>query len=188
MSQHLFAVDRLADGLSERLVAGGYPLGPHSIVIAVSQLGPNTVHAFDGLMLATAVAACLLGLGLLERLAPWRRIAGALVIGFAYLAASYLTQGAFKETIAALFLLAFAVGIDQIATGWSSDRDGPRRLRAVPLAVLIAGVAYAYSFPGVVWLGAALAAWVAVELLRAAYDGKLAAARGRRCAGPRSRR
>ena len=32
MSQHLFAVDRLADGGRERLIAEGYPLGPHSIV------------------------------------------------------------------------------------------------------------------------------------------------------------
>jgi hypothetical protein len=170
MSQHLFAVDRLADGMSERLIAGGYPLGPHSIVIAVSQLGPNTVHAFGGLMLATAVAACLAGLRLLERLAPWRRIAGALVIGFAYLVAAYLTQGAFKETMAALFLLAFAVGLDQVT------RDSGR-LRAVPLAVLVAGAAYSYSFPGVVWLGAALGVWIALELARAAYDRKLTATR-----------
>jgi hypothetical protein len=176
MSQHLFAVDRLASGMGERLSDGGYPLGPHSIVVAVSELGPNTVHAFGGLMLATAVAACLVGLGLLERLSPWRRIAGALVIGFAYLVASYLTQGAFKETIAALFLLAFAVGIDQVAGEWRSDRDRPHRWRAVPLAVLVAGAAYAYSFPGVVWLGAALVAWIGLELIRAAVDGRLAGA------------
>jgi hypothetical protein len=169
MSQHLFAVDRLASGMSERLIAGGYPLGPHSIVIAVSQLGPSTVHAFGGLMLATAVAACLVGFGLLERLAPWRRIAGGLVIGFAYLVASYLTQGAFKETMAALFLLAFAVGIDQAA-------KDPGRLRAVPLAVLVVGAAYAYSFPGMVWLGAALGVWAALELARAAMEGRLSAA------------
>jgi hypothetical protein len=172
MSQHLFAVDRLASGMSERLIDGGYPLGPHSIVIAVSQLGPNTVHAFGGLMLATAVAACLVGFGLLERLAPWRRVAGALVIGFAYLVASYLTQGAFKETMAALFLLAFAVAIDQLATEPRRDR-----LRAVPLAVLVAGAAYSYSFPGVVWLAAALGAWVVLELARAVIDGRFMAAR-----------
>ena len=43
MSQHLFAVDRLAAGGSERLVDDGYPLGPHSIVVALSALGPSTV-------------------------------------------------------------------------------------------------------------------------------------------------
>ena len=38
MSQHLFAVDRLADGGSERLISSGYPLGPHSIVAAIAAL------------------------------------------------------------------------------------------------------------------------------------------------------
>src|SRR5215208_6314876 len=59
MSQHLFAVDRLAAGGSERLIEDGYPLGPHAIVSALAALGPSTVHAFDGLTLAVAVAACL---------------------------------------------------------------------------------------------------------------------------------
>jgi hypothetical protein len=216
MSQHLFAVDRLASGDSERLISGGYPLGPHSLVVAVSSLGPSTVQAFDGLMLAVAVATCLVALGLLESgastaahlraglrpprseagastaahlraglrpprseaLAPWRRIAGALVVGFAYLLASYFTQGAFKETIEALFLLAFAVGLGELAAGWKAADlgDGPRARRALPLAVLAAGAAYAYSFPGVVWLLAALGAWIGLELARAAARGELAGA------------
>jgi hypothetical protein len=186
MSQHLFAADRLASGVGERLIDGGYPLGPHSLVVAVSELGPSTVHAFGGLMLATAVAACLVGLGLLERLSPWRRIAGALVIGLAYLAASFLTQGLFKETIEALLLLAFVAGIDQVARGWDTESDGPRRLRAVPPAVLVVGAAYVYSFPGVVWLGAAFAAWVALELARALLERRLpaATAAAREAAGP----
>src|SRR4051794_18273553 len=84
MSQHLLAADRLASGGSERLIESGYPLGPHSLVVAVSQLGPNLVHAFDGLMLATAVATCLVALAALERLSAPRRIAAALLVGFAY--------------------------------------------------------------------------------------------------------
>ncbi len=59
MSQHLFAVDRLAMGGTERLIAEGYPLGPHSIVAALAELGPSTVQAFGGLSLFIAVAACL---------------------------------------------------------------------------------------------------------------------------------
>ena len=34
MSQHLFAAERLADGGVERLISQGYPLGPHSVVVA----------------------------------------------------------------------------------------------------------------------------------------------------------
>ena len=76
MSQHLFAADRLAVGGSERLIAEGYPLGPHAIAVAVAALGPSTVQAFNGLMLAVAVAACLAPLALLDGLSGWRRLAG----------------------------------------------------------------------------------------------------------------
>ena len=168
MSQHLFAVDRLAAGGSERLIADGYPLGPHAIVVAISALGPSTVQAFDGLTLAVAVAACLAPLALLGELSAWRRIAGALCVGFAYLVAAYLVQGAFKETMQALFVLAFAIGLGQLARGWTR-REGaaPRPLRALPLAVLAIGSVYAYSFPGLLWLAGAAAVWAAIELARA---------------------
>src|SRR5204863_3564878 len=117
MSQHLFAADRLAGGEGARLVDQGYPLGPHSVVVAISKLGPSTVHAFDGLALAVAVAACLAPLALLWRLDPVRRIAGCLLVGLSYMGASYLVQGAFKESIEALLVLAFAVGLHQISAG-----------------------------------------------------------------------
>ena len=149
MSQHLFAVDRLASGGSERLIEAGYPLGPHSIVAAISSIGPSTVQAFDGLAIAIAVATCLVALGPLESLVAWRRIAGALLVGFAYLLASNFVQGAFKEAIEALFVLAFAVALAELVAEWSlARRPGPRILRAIPLAVLATGALYAYSFPG----------------------------------------
>jgi hypothetical protein len=167
MSQHLLAVDRLADGASERLISSGYPLGPHSIVVALSALGIGSVQAFDGLTIAAVVATVLVGLGVIEQLAPARRVVGALLVGFAYLLASYFVQGAFKEVLEALFLLAFAVGLGELALEWPlRRRGGPRPLRAIPLAVLAIGTVYAYSFPGLLWPAAALAAWAAVELGR----------------------
>jgi hypothetical protein len=177
MSQHLFAADRLASGDSERLIESGYPLGPHSLVVAVSDLGPSTVQAFDGLMLAVAVATCLIGLGVLEPLVPSRRIAGALLVGFAYLLAANYVQGAFKEAIEALFVLAFAVGLGELARGWPVRQRAARALRAVPLAVLAVGAVYAYSFPGLLWLGGAVVAWAAVELGRAGGRGGVPQAR-----------
>jgi hypothetical protein len=168
MSQHLLAVDRLAVGAGNRLITDGYPLGPHSIVAALSALGPSTVQAFDGLTLAVAVAACLAPLALLEELSAWRRAVGALCIGFAYLVAAYLVQGAFKETIQALFVIAFAIGLGELARGWSSRPGGaPRPLRGLPLAVLAIGSVYTYSFPGLLWLGGAFAVWALIELARA---------------------
>lgn len=179
MSQHLFAVDRLGSGGSERLISEGYPLGPHSIVAAVAAIGPSTVQAFDGLTLAVAVCTCLAPLELLERdrVGAWRRGAGALCIGFSFLVGAYIVQGAFKETMQALFVIAFAIALGSLARGWSSREEGIRPLRAVPLAVLAIGSAYTYSFPGLLWLAGALTVWAAIELARAWWIGRLTEAR-----------
>ena len=41
MSQHLFAVDRLVSGGSERLIDNGYPLGPHALVDSARRARPE---------------------------------------------------------------------------------------------------------------------------------------------------
>jgi hypothetical protein len=160
MSQHLFAADRLAGGGTERLISSGYPLGPHSLVVALGALGISSVHAFGGLTLATAVIASLSSLGLLGELALWRRMCGALLVGLAYMTASYLVQGAFKETMEALYVLAFAIGLHELSTGRLSGRLDP-----VPLAALAIGAVYTYSFPGLLWLAGAAGIWVLAEVV-----------------------
>ena len=167
MSQHLFAADRLAHGGEERLITEGYPLGPHAIVVAVSQAGPSLLQAFGGLTLAVAVAASLAALELLGGLARTRQVAGALLVGLAYMAASYLIQGAFKETMQALFVLAFAIGLQQLAKGALGGTEPAARWRllpAVPLAALAIGSVYTYSFPGLAWLVGAAGLWGVAEL------------------------
>ncbi|MGH2952460.1 MAG: hypothetical protein ACRDK9_00360 [Solirubrobacterales bacterium] len=173
MSQHLFAVDRLADGAGERLVDQGYPLGPHALVAALAELGPSTVEAFDGLTLAIAATASLAALALLGEGLGWRRYAGALAVGFAYLVAASLVQGAFKETAQALFVLAFAIALHQLALESRTQAAAPRALRALPLAALAVGSVYVYSFPGLAWLAGALGLWAAIELILAARRGTL---------------
>ena len=183
MSQHLFAADRLAVGGSERLIAEGYPLGPHAIAVAVAALGPSTVEAFNGLMLAVAVAACLAPLALLDGLSGWRRLGVALCVGLTYLVAAFFVQGAFKETLQALFVLGFAIALMRPAGALTAgEGTARRRLAAVPLAVLAVGSVYAYSFPGLAWLAGALAVWAAIELGRVTRRGELAATL--RAAGP----
>jgi len=174
MSQHLFAVDRLAGGLDERLISQGYPLGPHSLAAALAELGPSTVQAFGGLTLATAVAACLAPLALLSEVSGWRRFAGALCVGFAYLAAAYLVQGAFKEALQALFVLAFAIALAQLGRDHGS---GSRRSvsEAIPLGVLALGSVYVYSFPGLAWLLGGALVWATIELALAVRRGALSA-------------
>ena len=73
-------------------------------------------------------------------------------------------------------MIAFAIALGEVARGWSR-REGRRALRALPLAVLGAGSVYAYSFPGLLWLGGAAAVWAAIELARAARRGGAAEAR-----------
>jgi hypothetical protein len=177
MSQHLFAADGLAHGEGGRLLSQGYPLGPHALVVATSTVtGGSLVHGFDGLMLAIAVCAALAPMGLVDGLAPWRRVVCGSLVALAYLVASYLIQGAFKETMEALFVLAFAVGLHHAGRGAliSSGvaKTGLRRaLVALPLAALAVGSVYAYSFPGLLWLVGAAVAWATVELAIAARAG-----------------
>ncbi|HEX2266014.1 MAG TPA: hypothetical protein VHH14_07005, partial [Solirubrobacterales bacterium] len=171
MSQHLFAADRLAGAGSERLIEEGYPLGPHSLVVALTALGPGLVQAFNGLMVAIVAITALTVSGFFRDAAAWARLAGALLVAVAYLLASNHIQGAFKESLEALFLLAFAIGLGEVARGWTQGRPRPRLLRAVPLAVLAVGAIYTYSFPGLAWLAGALGVWGAIELGRAAQRG-----------------
>jgi hypothetical protein len=188
MSQHLLATDRLAHGEGGRLLDQGYPLGPHAIAVALSKgTGASLVHTFDGLTLAVSVTAALAALALMASLPAWRRIVGALVVGLAYLAASYLIQGAFKETMQALFVLSFALGLHELAAGRLTAGPAPRRrlLAAVPLAALAVGSVYAYSFPGLLWLAGAAGLWALAELgLAARRESPRAAAAMARAALP----
>ena len=99
-------------GTARQLLHQGYPLGPHAIVVALNKgLGIGLVQGFSGLTVAVAVLAPLTALAAFAELRPLPRTAGALVVGLAYMVASYFAQGAFKETMQALFLLAFVLAL-----------------------------------------------------------------------------
>jgi hypothetical protein len=165
MSQHLLATERLAHGASSQLLHQGYPLGPHSVVVALNNgLGIGIVQGFSGLTLAAAVLAPLTALTAFADQPRWRGIAAALLVGLPYLVASYFAQGAFKEVIQALFVLAFVLALRESIRSW---RDLP--LRFVPAAILAIGSIYVYSFPGLIWLGAIAAIWAFVDWASAAY-------------------
>ena len=159
MSQHLLAADRLAHGHGGQLLHQGYPLGPHSIVVALHKgLGVGLVQGFSGLNVAVAVLAPLTALAAFTNLKWLPRTAGALVVGLAYVVASYFAQGAFKETIQALLVLAFALALRESTRTW---RDLP--LRFVPATLLAASSVYVYSFPGLTWLVGIAIIWAAFE-------------------------
>jgi hypothetical protein len=161
MSQHLLASARLLEGIDGQLLVEGYPLGPHAVVAALDQgLGVGPVQAFGGLTLAAAVVAPLAALAVFRDRPVVAAAAAALLVGLPYLVASYYAQGAFKETMQALFLLAFVLALRE------ASRDPEWRelsLRFVPAALLAIGSVYVYSFPGLLWLGAALGAWLLLE-------------------------
>jgi hypothetical protein len=159
MSQHLLATDRLAEGHGSQLLSQGYPLGPHAVVVALNKgLGIGIVQGFSGLTVAAAVLAPLTALAAFAGQPTWRRTAAALVVGLAYLVASYYAQGAFKETIQALFVLAFVLALRESGRAW---RDLP--LRFVPAALIAIGAVYVYSFPGLIWLAAIAVIWATGE-------------------------
>jgi hypothetical protein len=193
MSQHLLAADRLAHGTDSQLLTQGYPLGPHAIVVALDKgLGVGLVQGFGGLTLAISVLASLTALGALTDLRRIPRWIAALLVGLPYMVASYLAQGAFKETMQALFVLAFAICLAGMAVNRSREGEpgsgegerggtsgravawlatarvsplpssGP--LIAVPLALLAAGSVFTYSFPGLTWLIGTLVLWALAEL------------------------
>jgi hypothetical protein len=160
MSQHLLAADRLAEGQTSQLLSQGYPLGPHSVVVALNKaLGVGLVQGFDGLTVAVAILASLTALAAFGELPLVPRTAGALLVGLAYVVASYFAQGAFKETMQALFLLAFVLALREGTRHWAG-----LPLQFVPAALIAVGSVYVYSFPGLIWLAAAAVIWLLVSL------------------------
>ncbi|MGB7589381.1 MAG: hypothetical protein WBM00_11810 [Solirubrobacterales bacterium] len=156
MSQHLFASDRLAHDAGSQLLRQGYPLGPHAIVVALhSGLGIGLVQGFSGLTVAVTVLAPLTVLTAFAQTPPLRRTAAALLVGVPYLVASYFAQGAFKETMEALFVLAFALALRE--SGRPDWKAWP--LRLVPAALIAVGAVYIYSFPGLIWLAGTAVLW-----------------------------
>jgi hypothetical protein len=173
MSQHLLTASRLAEGHGSELLRQGYPLGPHSVVVALDKgSGVGLVQGFSGLTVATAVLASLTALAAFSWLPRAPRTAAALLVGFAYVVASYFAQGAFKETMQALFLLAFVLALREADRNWP---DLP--LRYVPAALLAVGSVYTYSFPGLIWLGGTAVIWALAEAARTRSASASAAAR-----------
>ena len=167
-----------AEGLTDDVVSsqftspGGYPLGPHSLVAAVTQLTTIELDSlFNALLIAGGLAAALAAQSFLRRsLAVAGVVVGALV-AFPYLVAGYYGQGSFKELLQPLFLIAFIGLLRQIAD------DPPRTRRAIALAgvgpgLVAAATVWNYSHVGVVWIVGAVVLWALLELAADAIAGR----------------
>ncbi len=175
---HLAWAEWLRSGLGPTPEAG-YPLGPHALADTVAALpGIGLGQAFVGEILAIGVLTALTALVALGDLGPGRRIVAAALVAITYLGASYYTQGTFKETAEALFVLAFAVYLHDLARRRAAKETmcllcGPSAGLAgwwwlAPLA-LAGGVFFSYSFAGLAWPVAIVVFWAAtVPEIRAA--------------------
>lgn len=185
MASHLIIADYVADpaGVVPSFIKGGYPIGPHAIAAAIAEpTGADLVDVFAGFTVALAPLLGIAALGLLEGLAPVRRVIAACAVALAYLSLAYLLQGAFKEPMMSLLLagmvmvLAGLVGLEGEGEGEVKRRpDGGGRttaagrlaalLRVLPLGVLVAGILFVYSLPGLLWVAAVGGAVVLARLL-----------------------
>jgi hypothetical protein len=187
MGQQLFAADWLAD--SDRpeptLLQNGYPLGPHALAAALSTFtDDNLVQAFSGLTIAVPLLAALTSLTALRVLPVIRRAAGAALVGLPYMAASYLAQGLFKELLMALFVLGFALCLHELARREPAADPPAGLFAAVPLGLIAIGAVYAYSAPGLAWLGATAVLFALAELRRARLAGSAIVTVARSAAAP----
>lgn len=143
--QHRFGSDGIG-AVGGALTDVGYPLGPHGLAAALSLGHVSLEHTFNAVIL---MSAPLTALAALAALPPGRRLvrlAAAGLVGVCYLAASYMVQSAFKETLEALFLIATVLVareiVDRRLAGWRAG---------LPLGFLAAGAVHVYSYPGIAW-------------------------------------
>ena len=167
MSQHLFAADWLADpsGSAPGLFEQGYPLGPHALAVATGEVTGELTTAFSGVTIAIPALLALSALGACTGLGRLRAVAIALLTGFAYLSATYLAQGSFKELFEVTFLVALAIWLGELARGAAAEARRPWTAGIVP-GVLAAGALYSYSGPGIAWLAGTVFVWGVFELVR----------------------
>ena len=160
---HLLAADRLDSHEiepSKVALAPGYPIGPHSVVASVGRLVGGPEEGFTALLILVPLLTALAALTVLEHLPAGGRAIGGFLVGAPYLLASYVVQGAFKETLQAALLFAFVVELRE-----RTRRSTSRPREAIPLGVLAAGSIYTYSYPGLYWFLGALVCWLALEAI-----------------------
>ena len=176
MAIHLAWADGLKLEPAERPIEipPGYPVGPHAVMTSVSEaIAVDVADAATAVTLVISVLAVAAAWSLLAGLPGPRRGVAAVLVALPYLGAAYYAQGAFKETLQALFLLAFVAVLREVLATRS-----PGRGAWALFAVLAAGFIHNYSYVGLVWpLGTAIAALVLEAVLLGRRPHPIAAGR-----------
>jgi hypothetical protein len=168
MAMHLVDTEYLLDNSRPEPVAiiNGYPMGPHSLVATVvTLLGTEPLPGWLGLLVAAPVLIGITSLAALRELPAGRRILAGALVSAAYLTASVLGIAGFKELLAGMFLIAFALGLREIERS-----DDGRVAILIGLALIAAAMVPVYSFPGLGWLGITGGLWVLAHLVHARIE------------------
>jgi hypothetical protein len=153
----------------------GYPLGPHSLAAALtSGLGVRMDLAFTALLIATVVVTALVAANALVGEPAWKRPVVGVLAALLYMVAAYYAEGAFKEPMLGLLLLAMVLQLEQVRDRWAAGSRA-RWLVLLPVSALIAGGVYVYSYLAFAWFGLTVAIWLVAELV--IRPGRLAPAR-----------
>lgn len=140
-----------------------YPLGPHSLADVLSSgLGARLDLALTGMMIGTVVLTALVGSSALRGESWWKRVTAGVMAAVLYLLAAYYGEGAFKEQIMALLLLATVLALEDFRSDWERAARA-RWLVLLPVAIMFAAAIYTYSYPALAWLGLTVVFWLMLE-------------------------
>lgn len=128
----------------------GYPTAPHVLVSALMRLtgvaGPELV--WMALLVATQLTLAIAAWSTLPKTRWWLRIPAGALVPFAYLNAAYLAQSAYKEPLAALFVVLAAL----VVTGRGSLGGRSATFVLTCLAIFgsvgLAGLAWPFGMLG----------------------------------------
>jgi hypothetical protein len=124
-----------------------YPVGPHALCAVLARgLGIRVDYAFAGVTMAVPVLLAWTTLMALRRVGWLAKALVATMVALSFLVAGYYAQGSFKELMQALFVLGFALGLEELYAGKRSAR-----LRWVPLGLIVGGSLSCYSVGGLPW-------------------------------------
>lgn len=158
---HLAWAESLRSGFGTE-PSPGYPLGPHGLATALSYVpGIGLGTSFIGLVAAIPVLTVMAGWFALDRLSSGRRLIAAVLVASPYLMVSYFAQAAFKELATAMLLLAFTIALPSVRPLPATHRE--RFRLTAPLLVLLAGIVFTYSFPGLAFPAAVAAVWLLAD-------------------------
>jgi hypothetical protein len=162
---HLILAEELRTPVTQKLygLPSGYPLGPHSVAAALgSGLGIRLDLAFTALMIATVIVTALVGAAALRHDSAWKQVVVGVLAALFYLVAAFYAEGAFKEPMFGLLLLAMVLHLEEVGNGWAQSAARWRAL--LPVSLLAAGAVYVYSYLAFAWIGLTLVIWLAAEV------------------------